>query len=119
MYLARHGGEGPVSSHVIARAEGLSAAFVPKALLPLVAAGVVRSLRSRRGGYRLARPAKGITLLEVVEAVEGPVRGEVPAVGTTPEGKRLDARLRTVCDKAAEVPRERLRRVSLADLAGE
>jgi hypothetical protein len=70
-----------------------------------------------RGGYRLARPAKGITLLEVVEAVEGPLRGEAPPLGITPEGRRLDSRLQAMCDQAAKTVRGRLRRVSLADLA--
>jgi Rrf2 family protein len=117
VYLARHGGKEPVAGHVIARAEGLSARFLPKALVSLMGAGVLHSARARSGGYRLARPPKSITLLEVVEAVDGPVRGEAPPVGVTPEGRRLDSRLQAVCDKAADVTRERLRRVSLADLA--
>src|SRR5947209_4013465 len=118
-YLARHGDGRLVSAAVIAGAEGLSEGFLLKALKPLAGAGVLHSVRGPGGGYRLARPAKAITLLDVVEAVEGPVRGEAPPVSDTAAGRRLDARLQAVCERAAEVTRRRLRRVSLADLAGE
>jgi Rrf2 family protein len=119
VYLARHGGKRPVASHVMARAGGMSGAFLLKALEALAEARLLRSERGARGGYRLALRPAGISLLDVVEAVEGPIRGQAPALGTTPEGKRLDRRLQAVCDKAAEVTRGQLRRVSLADLAGE
>ncbi len=119
VYLARHGGKAPVAADVIARAGGMSRPFLAKALEPLVTARVLHSLRGPRGGYRLALRPNNVTLLAVVEAVEGPVRGEAPSVGATPEGKRLDRRLQAVCEKAAEVARRQLRRVSLADLAGQ
>jgi Rrf2 family protein len=118
VYLARRRGAGFVSVDVIARAGALSETFLRKSLKPLVSARVLRSAKGPRGGYRLARPARRITLLEVVEAVEGPVRGLAPRVGGA-VGARLDARLQQVCDAAAEAVRRRLRRVSLADLAGE
>jgi Rrf2 family protein len=114
-YLARHEG-GFVTAARIARAEGVSEPFVVKGLKPLAAAGVLHALKGPHGGYRLARPPRHITLLEVVEAVDGPVRGEAPRFGGD---ARLDARLQEVCDRAAEVVRRRLRKVSLADLAGE
>jgi Rrf2 family protein len=116
-YLARHGG-GPVASHTIAAAEGLSEKFLLKALTPLVKSGVLRSERGQGGGYRLVRPTRSITLLEVVEAVEGPVRGEAPVVGGRGHA-RLDARLQEVCEGVAELVRRRLGKVSVADLARE
>src|SRR5688500_10429852 len=42
-----------------------------KHLQALSGAGIVTSIAGRRGGYRLARPAADITVLEIVEAVEG------------------------------------------------
>jgi hypothetical protein len=55
--------------------------------------------------------------MEVVEAVEGPVRGEAPPVGGKGGGP-LDARLQAVCDEAAAVRRKALAKVRLSDLAG-
>jgi Rrf2 family protein len=119
-YLARHQGEGFVpAAEAIAGAEGLSGTFVRKTLTALTRGRVVLASRgSRRGGYRLARPARRITLLEVVEAVEGPVRGLAPRFAAG-DGARLDARLQEVCERVAESVRRRLRRVTVADLADE
>jgi Rrf2 family protein len=117
VYLARHEGGGPVTSATMAAAEGLPGDFLRTALAGLAGAGVPAAAPGRRGGHRLARPARSITLLEVVEAVDGPLRGQAPGVGG-PAGARLEAELQRVCDDAAEAARRRLRKVSLADLAG-
>jgi hypothetical protein len=53
-------------------------------------------------------------VLEVVEAVGGPVRGEAPEVGRG----ALDRRLQAVCERVAGVVREGLGGVTLKDLAG-
>jgi len=47
--------------------------FLFKILRKMVRAGLVKSFRGPRGGYALARNASEITVLQVVEAVEGPV----------------------------------------------
>jgi Rrf2 family iron-sulfur cluster assembly transcriptional regulator len=48
--------------------------FLPQVMGDLAAAGLVRATTGRAGGYRLARPADAISLLDVVEAVEGDSR---------------------------------------------
>jgi Rrf2 family protein len=48
--------------------------FLAKILKPLVEKGLVRATRGAHGGYGLARPARDITFLDVIEAVEGPVQ---------------------------------------------
>ena len=95
VYLARHREGGFVSVEEIAGTGGLSESFLRKSLKPLVSAGVLRSARGPHGGYRLARPARSITLLEVVEAVDGPVRGAAPGAGGRGH-PRLDAKLQAV-----------------------
>ena len=115
-HLAAAGENRPVASYEIARARGIPERFILKVLRPLVSSQLVRSLKGPHGGYRLTRPAARITLLEVVEAVEGSIRGEAPVVSQT--GGGLDARLREVCEEVAGLVRRRLGRVRLADLAG-
>jgi Rrf2 family protein len=104
-----------VASHIIAQAGGMPERFLLKALLPLVKARILHSVKGPHGGYRLARPARGITLLEVVEALDGPVRGSAPQAVTAGDGQ-LDRRLQAACDGAAAIVRRNLGRVSLADL---
>ncbi len=113
-FLANGDGR-PVASRDIAWAYGLPEKFLVKALKPLVSAGILRSLKGPNGGYRLAKPAGDITLLEVVEAAEGSVRGAAPAVGDHDARRR---RLQGVCAKAAGLVRQGLGAVTLKDLAG-
>jgi Rrf2 family protein len=105
-----------VLSYDIARARGIPERFILKVLRPLVSARLVRSLKGPHGGFRLAKPAASITLLEVVEAVEGPIRGEAQAVSQA--GAGLHSRLQQVCEGVAGLVRRRFGRVRLSDLAG-
>jgi len=57
----------------IARRMNVPQDFLAKILKQLVTRSLVASTRGARGGYRLGRPARDISFLEVIEAVEGPV----------------------------------------------
>jgi FeS assembly SUF system regulator len=46
---------------------------VVKLLKMLMAGGVLRSIQGRKGGYALARPASKISLIDIIEMIEGPV----------------------------------------------
>lgn len=63
-----------VSTHEIAEALGVSENHLAKVRDRLVKAGLVEAVRGPHGGFRPAKPVNGITLLEVYEAVEGPLR---------------------------------------------
>jgi Rrf2 family protein len=62
---------GQMTGAVLARATGIPPSFLAQVMGDLVRAELVVNRRGRRGGYRLARPASDISLLAVVEAVEG------------------------------------------------
>ena len=64
----------PVTSHAIAVATDVPERFLARVLLDLVRAGLLDARLGRSGGYRLARPPRELTLLELVEAIEGPSR---------------------------------------------
>jgi Rrf2 family protein len=118
-YLAARGQDTLVASHHIARARGIPEGFLQKLLGPLVSAGVLQSVKGPNGGYRLARPPSKITLLEVVEAVDGPIRGLAPlSQEAGHHGGGLDPRLAAVCDQAAALLRGRLGKVRVSDLVG-
>jgi Rrf2 family protein len=57
----------------VARAYGIPSSFMAKILRQLVRAGLLQSSRGVHGGFALARSASEINLLEVVEAIEGPL----------------------------------------------
>src|ERR1700693_1226713 len=106
MYLADQEDQRSVASHHIARARKIPERFLLKVLRPLVSARILISLPGPNGGYHLARPANKISLLEILEAVDGPIRGLVPFTPGNGQAK-LDRRLETLCDEAAEQNRRR------------
>ena len=57
----------------IAQAYNIPSSFMAKILRALVRARLLRSTRGVHGGFSLARPPTEITLLDVVEAIEGPL----------------------------------------------
>lgn len=69
-YLASRYGEGSVPIHDIAQQKGIPLKFLEQILLQLKAAGYAASKRGAKGGYRLARDPKGITLAEIVRLME-------------------------------------------------
>ena len=71
--LGRHGADAPVPLAQLAEGETLPLAYLEHLAARLREAGLVSSQRGARGGYRLGRPAEQIRMLEVVEALEGPI----------------------------------------------
>lgn len=71
LYLADPANTVTPSSADLAEFQGVSPSYVAKLFTQLEKAGIVASAEGIRGGYRLARPPEEITVLEVVDAVEG------------------------------------------------
>ena len=66
-----NGGRAPTSK--IAHDQHIPPSFLAKIVSQLSVAGVVQTSRGARGGVSLSRPPSAITLLEVVEAIDGPI----------------------------------------------
>jgi FeS assembly SUF system regulator len=67
-------GPGPLLSAAgLAERTRLELPTVSKVLKPLAHAGLVEGVRGSNGGYRLARAPESIRLIEIVEAIEGPL----------------------------------------------
>ena len=69
--IAFHGGSEPVQSQDIARRLGLPRRYLEQVMQQLVRAGVLKGVRGPRGGYRLARERRRISVGEVVRVVQG------------------------------------------------
>lgn len=97
-------------------ATGIPVGYVPQVMGDLVRAGLVANRRGRHGGYRLARPADEVSLLAIVEAVEGDSRRRTCVLRGGP------CRVDGVCDvhdafsRAQEALIGSLAEVSLADV---
>lgn len=62
------------SASEVSREQKVPAKFLARIMPKLVKQGIIASLPGSKGGYQLARSAKTITFLEVLEAIEGPLR---------------------------------------------
>jgi len=119
-YLATQRGNSPMASHTIAAARGIPKRFLLKILKHLVSAGLLHSNKGPRGGYTLARPASQISMLEVVEAIEGPIHGEAPRLPLLERDEtQMTAKLGSVCQEAAEQASKVFARVRMSQLVSQ
>ena len=104
-----------VSNMTICNAYQMPDRFVAQVMRLLVTASIVKSTRGRDGGYKLAKPANKITLLEIVEAVDGPIgaNGDVDLAGLS---KGSTATVEKALAAIEADARKRLAAITLADL---
>ena len=99
--LARVGGTDPIPIGELARRRDVPVQFLEQLFATLRRAGVLQSQRGVKGGYRFARDPREVTVLEVVELLDGPL-------GAGAEG---------VFGEAATAAREVLAGLTIADVA--
>ena len=73
VYLAQLGPERRAATNHIAQEKSIPPSFLAKIVSQLSVAGLLQTSRGARGGVSLAKPADEITLLDVVEAIDGPI----------------------------------------------
>ena len=115
--LAARPGE-VLSAPELAEQAGLEAPTVAKVLQPLAAAGLVAGFRGANGGYRLARTAADINLVEIVEAMEGPLAMTECSVHDGQCGIEASCGVRANWRRINDVVADALRGVSLAQMLG-
>jgi len=99
--LYRQGDAGPVPISELSRRGEIPVQFLEQLFAGLRRAGILRSQRGVKGGYSFARPPRDVTVLEVVELLDGPL------------GQGADG----VFAEAAAAAREVLRESTIADVA--
>jgi len=71
-YLARHQGQGPQSLQSIT-STGVPKQYLEQLLGNLRRAGLVTTVRGVQGGYQIAKSPKEISILDIIDAMEGPL----------------------------------------------
>jgi Rrf2 family protein len=107
----------------LAEFHGVPAAYLAKHLQALARAGIVESTQGPKGGYRMARAATDVTLLDIVIAVEGnapafrcsEIRQRGPA-GLPPQAYKVPCGIARAMARAEEAWRDSLRSTTVADL---
>ncbi|QPH52244.1 RrF2 family transcriptional regulator [Pontivivens ytuae] len=117
---------GLLSAAALAEFHGVSPSYLLKHLQALSAANLLATVPGPKGGYRLARPAEDITLLDIVLAVEGPEPAfrckEIRQKGPNPLPKSAFQRpcqINAAMLRAERAYRAELRAVTVAQLVRE
>lgn len=104
-----------VTGHRLAKALKIPPGYTLRILVMLSRAQLLWAIKGPNGGYRLARPAKEITLLDVIEAVDGTVRSDVAITPEQPPG--LGHALQAILEAATQIERKQLRNLTIAGLS--
>ncbi|HEX2146688.1 MAG TPA: Rrf2 family transcriptional regulator [Pseudorhizobium sp.] len=117
---------GVLSAAALAEFHGVSVSYLLKHLQALSGAGIVATVAGPKGGYRLARRAEDVTLLDVVLAVEGSAPAfrcaEIRQRGPNPLPARYFTKpcgINAAMLKAERAYRAELAKVSIADITAD
>src|SRR5438034_9653195 len=100
VYMAAQKHNRPIPSHIVAKPRGIPERFLLKVLKPLVSARVLASVKGPNGGYRLSRPPSAVSMLEIIEAVDGPIRRQSP-LSEDESDSALNRNLAPICKEGA------------------
>jgi Rrf2 family protein len=114
LQLAQLEAAGPVPCSKLASEGKMPERFLLQILRNLVTHGILRSTRGVDGGYALVRPANEISLLQVIEAIEGPYDLPPEAGGGLPEESQ--DMLREALEQVTSVTRNQLEAIKLSQL---
>ena len=114
-YIAKHQEQKIILSQSISKEYGIPLEYLLKILQQLVKTNVLRSKRGPRGGFSLARPAKKITLLNIIEAVDGPMISQLNLVEQTGREK-FSVKTEQIYERALAQVRSTFDKAKLADL---
>lgn len=115
--LARGNGNGLLSARRISDAMGIPVRFLPQVLADLQRGGLIEAAPGRSGGYRLARDPATISLLEVIETIEGDSRRQACVLRGGPCAKDGICDVHNVFYEGQEALRGTFAAATLAELA--
>jgi len=114
-YLAKHQEERTILSQDVSKEYNIPLEYLRKILEQLVKANILRSKRGPRGGFSLARPPRKISLLQVIEAVDGPMVSPLD-LSEHAKGGKFSTRTEQIYKKAIAQARAVFEKAKLSDL---
>lgn len=116
MDIAAHQSKGPVNLNDMAERQGISAKYLWQIVNLLKTAGFVRGMRGPKGGYVLIRDPNSITLLDVIQVLEGPI-SLVECVDDPAFCDRMENCVaHSVWSEVSQAVREALQKLTLAEI---
>ena len=104
-YIAENYQDGAVLAARVSKEYGIPLEYLLKILQQLVRANVLRSKRGPRGGFFLAHDSKDITMLQIIEAVDGPMMSHLHLAEQT-HSADFSLKMESVCKEATDAVRK-------------
>jgi len=114
-YIAKHPEKKIILSQTISKEYDIPLEYLLKILQQLVRANVLRSKRGPQGGFSLARPTKKITMLQIIEAVDGPMISQLDLAEQT-HGEKFSVRAERTYEKAIAQAKSVFEKAKLSNL---
>lgn len=114
-YIARNQGKKLVVSQEISKKYNIPLEYLLKILHQLVRANVLRSKRGPRGGFSLARTPKKMSMLDIIEAVDGPFTSQLNLVEQAPK-TRFSKKAEQAYTKGLDAAKSVLQKATLTAL---
>jgi len=113
LQLAKSESSAPIPCSRLASDGGMPERFLLQILRMLVTHGILRSTRGVDGGYSLNRPPDQVSLLEVIEAIDGPLDSES---GEGTDGLNVESSLQSALRQVTQTARQQLAAIKLSQL---
>ena len=114
-YIAKNQDQKIILSQTISKEYDIPLEYLLKILQQMVRAGILRSKRGPRGGFSLAQTPKKITMLKIIEAVDGPMSGQNTMFEAPAKGKFTN-KIESVFNKAVNQAKAVFDKTKLSDL---
>jgi len=114
-YVAQHKDKNLVLSQDVAKEYDIPLEYLLKIMQQMVRGQILRSKRGPRGGFSLARPLNKITMLDVIEAVDGPMIVSLGLEEYAPKDK-FATKATQAYDKVVAQARSAFKKIKLTDL---
>ena len=114
-YIAKQPEGRWVPAEEIAKKYDIPNDFLLKIMNQYVRAGILLAKRGPQGGFSLAKPAKEISLLEIIEAVDGSLKNSY-GIAEQAKKQRFAVNIEAICTKAADQAMALLKKAKLSDL---
>jgi Rrf2 family protein len=114
-YIAQNDGDALVLASTVSKEYSIPNEYLLKILQQLVRANILRSKRGPRGGFSMARPANEVNMLEIIEAISGPLSGHLE-LAEQAKGAPFSHKMEEVCRQASAKCIETLENTKLSQM---
>jgi len=114
-YIAKNQKQPIILSQSVSKEYNIPLEYLLKIMQQMVRANILKSKRGPRGGFSLARPIRKISMLEIIEAVEGPMMSQLDLAELAPKEK-FGVKAEQVYAKALAAAKTIFDKTKLADI---